>query len=95
VPFNTNDIRVMLVLGAWLSIALENLRLATGTERLSVKDELTEVYNHRFLKSALQREVRRATRFRHDLSVVMIDVDSLGPYTEENGDLRWRVLLKS
>jgi len=94
VPFNTNDTRVMLVLGAWLSIALENLRLATGAERLSVKDELTEVYNHRFLKSALQREVRRAARFRHDLSVVMIDVDSLGPYTEENGDLRGSVLLK-
>jgi len=94
VPFTTNEIRVMLVLAAWLSIALENLRLATGTERLTVKDELTEVYNHRFLKTALQREVRRAARFAQALSIVMIDVDSLGPYTQENGDLRGSVLLK-
>jgi diguanylate cyclase (GGDEF)-like protein len=94
VPFSTNDIRMMLILAAWLSTALENLRLATGGERLSVKDELTEVYNHRFLKTALQREVRRAGRFGQDLSVVMIDVDSLGAFTEVNGELRGSLLLK-
>src|SRR5262245_58600566 len=33
-PFHTHDVRTMLVLGAWLGAALENLRIATGTERL-------------------------------------------------------------
>jgi diguanylate cyclase (GGDEF)-like protein len=84
----------MLVLGAWLSAALENLRIATGTERLTIKDELTEVYNYRFLKTALQREVRRAGRFHHHLSLVMIDADGLEPYTQDNGDLRGSLLLK-
>jgi diguanylate cyclase (GGDEF)-like protein len=92
--FTGNEIRLMLMLGAWLSTALESLRLTTGTERLAVKDDLTEVYNHHFLKSALQREVRRAGRFGHELSVVMIDIDRLEPYSHENGDLRGSLLLK-
>ena len=93
-PFSANETRVLQLLGAWLGVSLEGLRIAIGTERLAVKDELTEVYNHRFLKSAVQREVRRAARFRHELSVVLIAVEGLAEYEQENGELRGSVLLK-
>ena len=49
---------------AWASVALENLRLAENVERLAVTDDLTQVYNYRFLKTALRREIKRAGRFR-------------------------------
>src|SRR6185295_16347695 len=58
--FTTTDARIMLLLGAWLTTAPETFRLATGTEKLTVTDDLTEVYNQRFLKSALRREIQRA-----------------------------------
>jgi diguanylate cyclase (GGDEF)-like protein len=84
----------MLLLGAWLSTALDNLRLATGTEKLTVTDDLTEVYNQRFLKTALRREIQRASRFDQELSLVLINVDNFSNLTDEHGDLKASLLLK-
>src|SRR5262245_19700061 len=64
--FSLPDARQMLLLAAWLSSALETLRLSTGTEKVAVTDDLTDVYNFRYLKTALRREVRRASRFRQE-----------------------------
>lgn len=92
--FTANDARLMLLLGAWLSTAVENLRLATGTEKLAVTDDLTEVYNQRFLKTALRREIQRARRFDLELSIALIAVDNLDALTEEHGDLKASLTLK-
>lgn len=92
--FTMNDARSMLLLGAWLSTALENLRLATGTEKLAVTDDLTEVYNQRFLRSALRREIQRAGRFKQELALVVIDVDHFKICTETQGELKSSLLLK-
>lgn len=73
--FTAHDIQSILLLSAWLNTALENLRLSTSRERLAVTDDLTDVYNFRFLKTALGREIRRAQRFGHELSAVKVDVD--------------------
>lgn len=92
--FSPNDARLMLLLTAWLSTALESLRLATGHERLAITDEVTEVYNPRFLKMALRRELRRASRFRQELSIIMVDVDHLKVYNDTHGDLRGSLVLR-
>ena len=60
------DLHTAVMLSAWASIALENLRLAENVERLAVTDDLTQVYNYRFLKTALRREIERAGRFRQN-----------------------------
>jgi diguanylate cyclase (GGDEF)-like protein len=88
------DIRQMLLLGAWFGAALESLRLSTSTEKIVVTDDLTDVYNYRFLKTALRRELRRASRFGQELSLVMVGVDQFKEFREANGDLRAAVLLK-
>jgi diguanylate cyclase (GGDEF)-like protein len=77
VRFSSSDIQFMLLLAAWLSSALENVRLSAGTERLSITDDLTEIYNFRYLKAALKRETRRANRFHQELSLLAIEVDGL------------------
>jgi diguanylate cyclase (GGDEF)-like protein len=92
--FTAGDSRALLLLGAWLSAALENLRLASGTEKLTVKDELTEVYNQRFLESALRREIQRAGRHAQDLSVILVEIDDFEALVAEHGDLKASLLLK-
>jgi len=92
--FSVNDTRSMLLLGAWLSTALENLRLATGTEKLTVTDDLTQIYNYRFLKTALRREIQRASRFAQELSFAVIELDHPDADREDHGDLRGGLLLK-
>ena len=83
-----------LLLGAWIGTAIENLRLAESLERLAVTDDLTQVYNYRFLKSALRREIRRAGRFGQELSLIMLDVDNLKTYNDRHGHLRGSYVLK-
>ena len=92
--FSVFETQAMQLLAAWLSAALENLRLSAGTERLALTDDLTEIYNFRFVKSALRRETRRANRFRQELSILVIEVDGWGAYREARGHQAGHLLLK-
>jgi diguanylate cyclase (GGDEF)-like protein len=92
--FGRQDAHTLMLVGAWLSLVLENARLAHNLEKLAVTDELTQVFNYRFLKTALRREIRRAARFRQDLSVIMLDVDNLKTYNDQHGHLRGSFLLR-
>jgi diguanylate cyclase (GGDEF)-like protein len=83
-----------VMLSTWAAVALENMRLAENVERLAVTDDLTQVYNFRFLKTALRREIKRAGRFRQELALAMIDVDNLKSYNDRHGHLRGSFLLK-
>jgi diguanylate cyclase (GGDEF)-like protein len=93
-PFDADDARLLTLLATSTALALENRRLAQDLHRLAVTDDLTQVYNYRFLKTALRRELKRAARFGQQLSVVMIDVDNLKMYNDVNGHLRGSLLLK-
>ena len=92
--FDAEDVRLLTMLGAWAAMALENLRLAQNVEKLAVTDDLTQVYNYRFLKSALRREIKRAGRYHQDLALLMIDVDNLKSYNDRHGHLRGSFLLR-
>ena len=93
-PYDAEDVRLLTLLAAWTAMALENLRLALNVEKLAVTDDLTQVYNYRFLKSALRREIKRAGRYHQDLSLIMIDVDNLKSYNDRHGHLRGSFLLR-
>lgn len=93
-PFEPHEVRMLTMLATSTALALENRRLAQDLHRLAVTDDLTQVYNYRFLKTALRRELKRAARFGQQLSVVMIDVDNLKTYNDVNGHLRGSLLLK-
>jgi diguanylate cyclase (GGDEF)-like protein len=94
VRFSSSDIQFMLLLAAWLSSAIENVRLSAGTERLSITDDLTEIYNFRYLKSALKREARRANRFHQELSVLALEVDGLAAQRISLGERDAHLLIK-
>ncbi len=93
-PFSEHDARLVTLLSAWAGLALENLRLAERVEKLAITDDLTQVYNYRFLKTALRREIRRAGRFGQEMSLIMLDVDNLKAYNDRHGHLRGSFLLK-
>lgn len=59
-------------------LAFENHKLLEVNEKLrglSLRDELTGLYNHRYLQEKLVEEFTRAIRYRHSLSCIMIDLD--------------------
>jgi diguanylate cyclase (GGDEF)-like protein len=92
--FASEEIQALSLLAAWAGMMLQNRRLSESLEKLAVTDDLTQVYNFRFLKTALRREIKRAARFRQQLSLVMIDVDNLKSYNDRNGHMRGSLLLR-
>jgi len=77
-----------------LATALDNLRRFSRAEELSITDSLTGVYNYRYLRSALDKEVARARRFGEKFSIIMLDVDHLKDYNDLHGHLRGSEVLR-
>lgn len=92
--FNSAEGRTMLLLSSWFALALEAVRMASGMAKLTVTDGLTEVYNSRFLRTALRRELRRAARFGQELSLVLVEPDQMEAVRAEQGELRAAALLR-
>ena len=69
------------------AFALDNAYRIQRAEALSVTDDLTQLYNTRYLKLALRREVKRQIRSRQPLSVLFIDMDGFKGVNDENGHL--------
>ncbi len=94
VGFDETERDLMLILTGHAAAALGNLRTFQEVESLAITDELTRIYNYRFLKTALRREVARASRYGQTFSVIMIDVDHLKKYNESHGHLGGSELLR-
>lgn len=69
------ETRSMLMLSAWLGASLAGQKLTGGAQKLALTDPALDVYNHRYLRQALAREVRRAGRFGQELSLLTIAFD--------------------
>ena len=65
----------------------ENKRLERELEKLSITDSLTGLYNQRHFYSELKREVERAKRLNHPLSMLLFDIDEFKYYNDTYGHL--------
>jgi diguanylate cyclase (GGDEF)-like protein len=73
-----------------LRAALTAAERELATERaavreLTVHDELTGLLNNRELRRLLEAEVMRARRYKHPLTLLLVDVDDLARINAEHG----------
>ncbi len=61
---------------------------------LSVRDELTGLYNHRFFQERMAEEFARATRYHYPLSCLMIDIDYFKKINDLHGHFIGDEILK-
>ena len=69
------------------AIALDNAVRMQRAEALSVTDDLTQLYNSRYLAQVLRRETKRATRSGRPLSLLLIDLDGFKSINDKHGHL--------
>ena len=69
------------------AVALDNSLLLKRTEALSVTDDLTRLYNSRYLNLVLRRETKRASRSGRPLSLLFIDLDGFKAVNDKHGHL--------
>jgi diguanylate cyclase (GGDEF)-like protein len=66
----------------------DNLRESEERYReLSVRDCLTNLYNFRHFYRQLKLEVERANRYKHPLSLILLDIDDFKKYNDAYGHL--------
>jgi len=86
-PFRRRDLRVLSVLLEPVAVCLENVQLLRHSEELSVTDDLTKLYNSRYLNACLLREVQRARRYRSQVSLIFLDLDGFKNVNDRHGHL--------
>jgi len=70
-----------------LTVAVENSELYKLTKKLSITDELTGLFNYRYLLQRMDEEIERARRFGRPLSLLMIDADDFKLYNDTHGHI--------
>jgi diguanylate cyclase (GGDEF)-like protein len=61
----------------------------------ALTDPLTGLWNRRHLAETLNREVSRALRFRHEISLIIIDVDDFKRINDRLGHLQGDIVLET
>jgi diguanylate cyclase (GGDEF)-like protein len=69
------------------AIALDNALALQRAEALSVTDDLTRLYNSRYLNLVLRREAKRASRSGRPLSLLFLDLDGFKAVNDTHGHL--------
>jgi len=86
-PFHAHDLDKLRVVVEHASLALRNAERYRAARDRAFIDDVTEVYNARYLLEALDREIRRAERYGTELSILFIDLDRFKLVNDNHGHL--------
>jgi len=92
--FTEDDLRYLSLLAHQAVAQIENIRLCEKLSSLAVTDALTNLFNHRYFHEQLNREIMRAERYKHPLSLIMFDIDGFKAYNDTFGHLEGDKILK-
>lgn len=70
-----------------LAVAVRNAETYEKTKRLTFTDDLTALYNSRFMALYLDRELKRCRRTRASLSLLFMDLDGFKAINDTHGHL--------
>jgi diguanylate cyclase (GGDEF)-like protein len=92
--FLDQDEKIFSILAGSAALAIENASLHQKTQELTIVDELTGIYNYRYFIKKLTQEIKRAERYKHSLSMLMIDIDWFKRCNDTYGHLFGNKVLK-
>ena len=92
--FSEGDLLVLTTLADFTAIAIENAMFLNKVQELTITDDLTKLYNSRFLHSRLDYEVERARRFNYEISMIFLDLDYFKEVNDVHGHLSGSKLLR-
>ena len=75
------------VVAAHAAVALRNAERYEKAKERAFVDDVTDVYNARYLLEAMDRELRRAERYAAELSVLFLDLDRFKLVNDRHGHL--------
>lgn len=89
-PFTDQDLQFFNTLTPHIAQAIENAQLY----QLAITDELTGLYSVRYFKHRLEKEMKRAYRYKQPLTLMMMDLDHFKKVNDTFGHLTGDGVLK-
>ncbi len=82
------------ILAHEISVAIERAIAYERIKVLTIKDELTNVYNRRKFNQDLKEELNKAVRYARNLSLLMVDIDFFKKFNDRYGHQAGDLILK-
>jgi diguanylate cyclase (GGDEF)-like protein len=85
-PFDSNaDLDLVRQTADVLAVSLRNARLFEEVQRAARTDSLTGLLTHKALVERLDTESKRAKRYKHDLALVLVNIDRFALLNANHG----------
>lgn len=93
-PLEESSRQILGALAKQVATALDNIMLNEQQRHFAITDQLTGLYNFRFLNNYLERELGKSRRYRDRFTVAIIDLDDFKAVNDTYGHLAGDQLLK-
>lgn len=87
--------RLAIAVSGHIALSLASLQLRETLREQSLRDPLTGLFNRRFLQESLGRELLRARRKNHPLTVAILDLDHFKRFNDIHGHEAGDTVLRS
>ena len=85
--FTGEDLNELIKLADKSAIFIEKALLYQKVEELSVTDDLTKLFNQRYLHRTIEMEVQRALRYQTSVALIFMDIDYFKNVNDNYGHL--------
>ncbi|MCK4846686.1 MAG: sensor domain-containing diguanylate cyclase [Deltaproteobacteria bacterium] len=93
INYDKKDLKLLKIFASYTSTLIQNALDAKRFGELSIKDNLTGLYNDRFFYESLTKAVRSAIRNSTDVSIAFLDLDHFKQVNDMHGHLAGSQLL--
>lgn len=86
-PYDPHDLLVLEVFASYTALTLQNALDARHAQELARVDDLTGLYNDRYLHVRLREELARSRETGKPCALIFLDLDHFKPINDEHGHL--------
>ena len=86
-PFTKEDLNLLMRLVDQAALTIERTTLYQKMAELVVTDDLTKLFNTRYLNRTIETEIQRSDRYKTSVSLIFIDIDYFKNINDQHGHL--------
>jgi diguanylate cyclase (GGDEF)-like protein len=86
-PFTREDLDLLLRLVDIIALGVERTSLYQKMTELALTDDLTKLFNSRYLNRTIEIEIQRSTRYKTSVSLIFMDIDYFKHINDQYGHL--------